>query len=275
MQRLFNFFYEYRAFFTFLFLEVFCAWLLIKNNQYQSTRFFNSSNRLAANIIGFSQNTREYFSLRQINEEISRENAQLRMLVEQQNQTLQIPTVRKDSLVRYDFVSAKVINNSVAQFKNYITINRGEDAGIKPGMAAISTFGAVGKVKSVSEHFAVLISILNIDEQVSSVLKRTSNFGTIQWDGTDPREVNLLYVPRHVQPLVGDTVVTSGFNAVFPQGVMVGIVKDVKLKEEALFYDIRVELAQDFRRLSFVKIVKSKLKSEIDSLETATVGLPQ
>ena len=275
MQRLFNFFYEYRAFFTFLFLEVFCAWLLIKNNQYQSTRFFNSSNRLAANIIGFSQNTSEYFSLRQINEEISRENAQLRMLVEQQNQTLQIPTVRKDSLVRYDFVSAKVINNSVAQFKNYITINRGEDAGIKPGMAAISTFGAVGKVKSVSEHFAVLISILNIDEQVSSVLKRTSNFGTIQWDGTDPREVNLLYVPRHVQPLVGDTVVTSGFNAVFPQGVMVGIVKDVKLKEEALFYDIRVELAQDFRRLSFVKIVKSKLKSEIDSLETATVGLPQ
>ena len=275
MQRLFNFFYEYRAFFTFLFLEVFCAWLLIKNNQYQSTRFFNSSNRLAANIIGFSQNTSEYFSLRQINEEISRENAQLRMLVEQQNQTLQIPTVRKDSLVRYDFVSAKVINNSVAQFKNYITINRGEDAGIKPGMAAISTVGAVGKVKSVSEHFAILISILNIDEQVSSVLKRTSNFGTIQWDGTDPREVNLLYVPRHVQPLVGDTVVTSGFNAVFPQGVMVGIVKDVKLKEEALFYDIRVELAQDFRRLSFVKIVKSKLKSEIDSLETATVGLPQ
>ncbi len=275
MQRLFNFFYEYRAFFTFLLLEVFCAWLLIKNNQYQSTRFFNSSNHLAANIIGFSQNAREYFSLRQINEEISRENAQLRMQIELQNQSLETSHVLKDSLVRYDFVSAKVINNSVAQFKNYITINRGKDAGLKPGMAAISTFGAVGKVKSVSEHFAVLISILNIDEQVSSVLKRTSNFGTIQWDGTDTREVNLLYVPRHVEPQVGDTVVTSGFNAVFPQGVMVGIVKDVKLKKEALFYDIRVELAQDFRRLSFVKIVRSKLKSEVDSLETVTIGSPK
>ena len=275
MQRLFNFFYEYRAFFTFLLLEVFCAWLLIKNNQYQSTRFFNSSNRLAANIIGFSQNAREYFSLRQINEEIARENAQLRMQVEQQNQRLETPLARKDSLFRYDFVSAKVINNSVAQFKNYITINRGEDAGLEPGMAAISTFGAVGKVKSVSEHFAVLISILNIDEQVSSVLKRTGNFGTIQWDGTDTREVNLLYIPRHVEPQVGDTVVTSGFNAVFPPGVMVGIVRDVNLKKEALFYDIRVELVQDFRRLSFVKIVKSKLKSELDSLETVTVGSPK
>ena len=275
MQRLFNFFYEYRAFFTFLLLEVFCAWLLIKNNQYQSTRFFNSSNRLAANIIGFSQNAREYFSLRQINEDIARENAQLRMQVEQQNQRLETPFASKDSLFRYDFVSAKVINNSVAQFKNYITINRGEDAGLEPGMAAISTFGAVGKVKSVSEHFAVLISILNIDEQVSSVLKRTGNFGTIQWDGTDTREVNLLYVPRHVEPQVGDTVVTSGFNAVFPPGVMVGIVRDVNLKKEALFYDIRVELVQDFRRLSFVKIVKSKLKSELDSLETVTVGSPK
>lgn len=275
MQRLFNFFFEYRAFFTFLLLEVLCAWLLVINNQYQSTKFFNSSNRLAANIMGFSQSTREYFSLRKINEDLSQENAALRRRLENQAQIIGIPATGSDSLIRYDFVSAKVINNSVAQFKNYITINRGEDAGIEPGMAAISSFGAVGKVKSVSEHFSVLISILNIDEQVSSVLTRTGNFGTAQWDGTDPRMVNLLYVPRHVQPAVGDTVVTSGYNAVFPPGVLVGIVKDVKLKEEALFYDIRVELAQDLRRLSFVKVVKSGLKKELDSLETITVGTPQ
>ena len=274
MQRLLNFFCEYRAFFTFLLLEVFCAWLLVENNQFQSTKFFNSSNRLAANILGFSQSSREYFSLRQINEEVSRENAQMRTLLQQLTKDAGA-TSSKDSVVRYEFVSAKVLNNSVAQFKNYITINRGEDAGIKPGMAAISTFGAVGKVKSVSEHFSVLISILNVDEQVSSVLKRTGNFGTIQWDGTDPRIVNLLYVPRHVQPVVGDTVVTSGYNAVFPGEIMVGIIQDVKLKDEALFYDIRVELSQDFRRLSFVKIVRSRLKLELDSLETVTIGIPK
>jgi rod shape-determining protein MreC len=272
MQRLLNFFYEYRAFFTFLLLEIFCAWLLVENNQYQSTKFFNSSNRLAANLMGFSQSAREYFALRSINEELSRENAQLRTLVEQQDQILKLPGVKGDTAVHYDFVSAKVVNNSVAQFKNYITINQGEEAGLEPGMAAISTFGAVGKVKSVSGHFSVLISILNIDEQVSSLLKRTGNFGTVQWDGADPRIVNLLYVPRHVQPLAGDTVVTSGYNAVFPEGVLVGIVKEVKLSEEALFYDIRVELAQDFRRLSFVKIVKSRRKAELDSLEKTTVG---
>jgi rod shape-determining protein MreC len=275
MQRLLNFFYEYRAFFTFLLLEIFCAWLLVENNQYQSTKFFNSTNRFAAGILGFSQSTREYFSLRQINEELGRENAQLRTFLERQGQPIRSAPLQKDTLARYDFVSAKVINNSVAQFKNYITINQGSDAGIQPGMAAISIFGAVGKVKSVSEHFSVLISVLNIDEQVSSVLKRTANFGTVQWDGTDPRIVNLLYIPRHVQPVVGDTVATSGYNAVFPAGVLVGIVSEVKLKEEALFYDIRVELAQDFRRLSFVKIVKSQIKPELDSLETVTIGKPQ
>ena len=273
MQRLFNFFYEYRTFFAFLLLEAFCAWLLIENNKFQNTKFFNSSNRLAANILGLSQSSREYFSLRQINEELSRENAQYKTLLERRTQNSGIPFVKSDTLVRYDFVSARVINNSVAQFKNYITINQGEDAGIKPGMAAISIAGAVGKVKSVSEHFSVLISLLNIDEQVSCVLTRTSNFGTAQWDGVDPRFVNLLYIPRHVQPLEGDTVVTSGYNAVFPAKIMVGIVKEVKLKEEALFYEIRVELAQDFRRLTFVKIVKSELKSELDSLEKTTIEI--
>ena len=273
MQRLLNFFYSYRAFFTFLLLELFCAWLLIENSEFQSTKFFNSSNRLAASILGFSQSTREYFALRQINQELSQENAQLRTTIEFQAQNPGTIPAKKDSLVRYDFVGAKVINNSVAQFKNYITINRGEDAGIRPGMAAISTFGAVGKVKSVSAHFSVLISVLNIDEQVSSVLKRTGNFGTTQWDGTDPRLVNLLYIPRHVAPQVGDTILTSGYNAVFPPGILVGVIKEVKLKEEALFYDIRVALAQDFTRLSFVKIVKSKLRPELDSLERVTIGV--
>ncbi|HBK88860.1 MAG: rod shape-determining protein MreC [Cyclobacteriaceae bacterium] len=273
MQRLFNFLFVYRAFFTFLLLELLCAWLLVENNQYQSTQFFNSSNRFAAGILAFSQSSREYFSLRQINEEIARENAQLRTALELSLQ--EKGSHGLDTLRRYDFVSARVVNNSVAQFKNYITVDRGRQDGLEPGMAAISTFGAVGKVKSVSDHYAVLTSVLNIDEQISCVLSRTGNFGTVQWDGTDPRMVNMRYVPRHVTPQPGDTILTSGYNAVFPPGIMVGLVKEVSLKDEALFYEIRVELAQDFRQLSFVKLVKSRFRKEQDSLETKTIGIPK
>jgi rod shape-determining protein MreC len=279
MERLLNFLYSYRAFFTFLLLELFCAWLVVENNQYQSTRFFNSSNRLAANIIGLSQGVREYFSLRDINTSLAEENALLRTQLEKSNQSIYSLDVReiKDSVLinRFEYVSAKVINNSTNLFKNYITINKGRNEGIEPGMAVISGEGAVGKVKSVSEHFAVLISILNIDENVSSVIKRTQYIGTSKWNGTDPRFTNLMYIPRHALPIVGDTVVTSGYNAIFPEGIMVGIIKEVNLKEEALFWDIKVQLAHDFAKLAFVAVVKSNMKAEKDSLENKTIGEPK
>jgi rod shape-determining protein MreC len=272
MERLLNFVYQYRAFFTFLVLQLFCGWLIVENNQYQNTKFFNSSNRLAANIAGFSQGVREYFALRKINVALAEENARLRTRLEQRTQSFyQLDTreLRDPAIInRFEYVSAKVVSNSTHQFKNYITIDKGQADGVQPGMAVISHEGAVGKVKSTSQHFSVLISLLNIDEHVSAMLKRTGHFGTVQWDGLDPRYTQLRFIPRHVNPLPGDTVVTSGYNAIFPPGILVGIVQDVKLKEEAPFYEIKVELAQDFGRLAFVDVVKSNLKAEQDSLET-------
>lgn len=269
MDRLLNFVYQYRAFFTFLLLVLFCSWLIVENNQYQSTRYFNSSNRLAANIISFSQGVREYFSLRRINADLAQENANLRSRLERYAATDSMYT---DTTRRFDFVSAKVINNSTQMFKNYITVNKGREDGVRPGMAVISSKGAIGKVKSVSEHYAVLISMLNVDDQVSSSIKRTGNFGTAQWDGTDPRTINLNYIPRHVHPQVGDTIVTSGYNAVFPPDILVGVITKANLKDEAQFWEIKVELAQDFSRLAFVEIVRSFMKTEKDSLELATTG---
>jgi rod shape-determining protein MreC len=275
MDRLLHFLYQYRAFFTFVFLELFCAWLVVENNQYQSTKFFNSSNRYAANLIRFSQGVREYFSLQKINAELAEENALLRTRLQQKIQTIEtLQPIPLDSSVikRFDFVSAKVINNSTQSFKNYITVNKGRLDGIAPGMAVISSQGAVGKVKSVSDHYAVLISLLNTDEQLSSTIKRTGYFGTIKWGGIDPRLADLHYIPRHVDPQVGDTVVTSGYNAVFPENILVGTIASVNLSEEAPFYEIKVQLAQDFARLAFVEIIRSHLKSEQDSLELTTTG---
>jgi rod shape-determining protein MreC len=275
MDRLLHFLFQYRAFFTFLFLELFCAWLVVENNQYQSTRYFNSANRLAANLIRSSQGIKEYFSLQQINADLAAENAQLRTQLEQKQQaiaSLEVKPLDSAIIRQFDYVSAKVINNSTQSFKNYITVNKGRLDGIAPGMAAISTHGAVGKVKSVSDHYAVLISLLNTDEQLSSTIKRTGYFGTIQWGGVDARLADLHYIPRHVDPRVGDTVVTSGYNAVFPENILVGTISSVELSEEAPFYEIKVHLAQDFAKLAFVEIIRSHLKSEKDSLELKTFG---
>jgi rod shape-determining protein MreC len=279
MERLLKFLFEYRAFFTFLFLELFSAWLVVENNQYQSTTYFNTSNQIAASIISTSQNIREYFSLRDINNDLAMENSVLRKKLDQRDQILltrELNFVRDSAVInRFDFVSAKVVNNSTRYYKNFITINKGKEDGLQAGMAAISQLGAVGKVKSVSDHYAVLISLLNIDDQVSSLIKRTGHFGTVQWDGTDTRVIDLKYIPRHVELKVGDTVVTSGYNSVFPEGIVIGTINSFKLNEEAQFHTIKVVLSQDFGKLSFVEVVKSHLKVEKDSLEQKTIGEPK
>jgi rod shape-determining protein MreC len=115
----------------------------------------------------------------------------------------------------------------------------------------------------------VVTSILHVDVQVSALLKRTGHFGTIQWDGMNPEFVKLKYIPRHVKPVKGDSVLTSGYNAVFPEGIMVGLIEEVHLTDE-LFFDLTVKLSQDFRKLSYVEVVRNSLKNELDSL-TQTV----
>jgi rod shape-determining protein MreC len=277
MERLFLFVYQNRAFFTFLALELSCAWLIVTNNQYQGAKFFNSSNGIVATMNNFSQGVRDYFQLREVNQMLAEENASLKQKITQQLQFIAAADTSvaiQDSVLlnKYDFESAKVVNNHVDFVKNYITIDKGEDNGLMPGMAVISPLGVVGKVKQVSRHFAVVTSLLHTDVMVSARLKRTEHFGTVQWDGRDADIVQFKYIPRHVKPAVGDSVVTTGY-AIFPDGIMIGTIAEINLRDEALFYDLKVKLSQDFRKLSFVSIVKNNMQNEQDSLEQAIINI--
>ncbi|MCK6616026.1 MAG: rod shape-determining protein MreC [Cyclobacteriaceae bacterium] len=270
MERIFLFIYQYRAFFTFLVLELVAVWLFLQNNQYQGARFFNSANGVVAAINGFSKNMADYFSLRQTNQALAEENAMLRYELEKRNRQLEnIKSVTADSAIirQYNFVSAKVVNNSVSRFTNFLTINKGSDDGLEPGMAVISQAGVVGKIKATSRHYSVVTSVLNVDVMISGVLKRTGHFGTVQWDGSNPDYIHLKYIPRHVKPVKGDTVITSGYSGVFPEGILIGTVSDVQLSQEAPFNLVIVKLAQDFRRLAWVTVVRNRLLPELDSLE--------
>ncbi len=271
MQTLFLVLHKYRAFALFLVLELLCIWLVVSNNRYQSAAFFNSANYLAASVTESANEVEAYLFLKENNESLAQENALLRQQLQELNQRMAIPYTRasvpQEVAQQFNYEAARVINNSTTRFKNYVTLNKGAKDGISPGMGVIGTNGVVGKIKSVSDHYSVAISLLHTNFYVSSVIKGINAYGSLHWSGNDAQIGNLEFIARHHKINVGDTVVTSSFNSVFPYGVPVGIITEVNLPESATYYDIKVDLATDFSSLPFVYIIKNKLLNEKDSLE--------
>lgn len=265
MQNLFNFLYRFRTFGFFLLLEGICVWLIVSYNNRYNAAFLNSSNSLVASIHKATSNTTNYFQLQQVNEKLVKENLLLRKQIA--NSNMARTSVDTVSFENYNLIEAKVINNTFRRSMNYLTLSAGKNDGIIPGMGVISGEGVVGQVKSVSDNFATVTSLLHRNLMVSSTIKRTNTLGTIQWDGVSHLEADLKFIPRHIVLQVGDSVVTSGYNTVFPEGVMVGTISAFSLDPDDVFYDAKIRLSVDFSSLRYVYLVKNLMKEEQDSLQ--------
>ena len=271
MRSLFLFLFKYRTFFVFVLLQILCFWLIISNNRYQSAAFFTSSNRLAAAIMTTTDNVSDYFNLGAQNKKLAEENSRLRRLLNQKQQIpYYLPGKRvKDTAVlkQFNYMPAKVVKNSVNWSNNYITINKGAAHGIKNGMGVVSHDGIVGIIKSSSRHFSTITSLLHSNIYISSVIKRTGDLCSTTWDGRNPYQASLRFVPRHIRLQPGDTIVTSGYNAIFDKGTLIGTVKETSIEENATFYDVTIDLATDFNSLSYVYVIENRLRLEKDSIE--------
>jgi rod shape-determining protein MreC len=276
MQTLILFLYRIRAFLLFLGLQAVCFWLIFSNNPYQSAGFFNSSNQVAGQLLEVSSQASEYLDLANQNEFLAMENARINR--ELQNLKKQLEALKSDSLaaqVAYDstldagfnYIPAKVINQSIRNRFNYITINRGTKHGISRDMGIISSTGVVGKVKAVSENFATITSILHTDLLTSAKIGRNGAVGSVRWDGKDPRFAQLLYIPRHIEVSKGDTLLTAGYSGIYPEGVLIGQVEDISVTGEATYYTIKVKLSTEFSKLNWVYAVSNKNRPEKQNLE--------
>ena len=263
MRRVLQFLYKYRAFVVFMLLALTSTMLIFDRERYQA-----SASWVMGSILNFISEVKNYPFLKEENEKLLYDNAALRKQLLQREAP--IDPAYAAAPVQYDCIPARVINNSMVGFKNYLTLNKGAMHGIAPGMGVISAEGIVGRVKAVSDHFATVISLLHTSMQVSAKLSNAAVLGTVQWPGNDPYSAQMLYVPRHVQVEPGDTVVTSGYNDTFFEGTLIGHVKQVVLKKEAPFYDIVLMLSTDFSRLQHVYVVKHALQQEKNTLEEHT-----
>ncbi|MDH5608732.1 MAG: rod shape-determining protein MreC, partial [Cyclobacteriaceae bacterium] len=218
----------------------------------------------AGSVQTFSTNTSEFLYLREVNKSLASENAQLRQeLIHYMTRDHIVDTAQLDFL----YIPSKVVNNSFQRSINFFTLNKGTNDGILPGMGVVSAKGITGVVKSVSGNFSTVTSLLHQNLMVSSQLKSTHTLCTTQWDGASPLESNVRFIPRHIPLALGDSVVTSGFNSIFPEGMLIGTVSSYELPDESPYYMARIRLANDFTSLRYVFVIANRMKSEKDSLE--------
>jgi rod shape-determining protein MreC len=269
MRNFFNFLLRQYFFFLFLILEVISFIFIVQNNYYQKSSFINTTNDISGNILTTLNNVSQYFSLKNANRKLSEENAIL--LTESKKYFMKADNriyFHDDTLYKqqYEFVSAKVIRNSTNNRNNYLTLDKGSNQGIRVDMGVITSAGIVGIVKEVSPNFSSVISVLNKETKISAKVKKNGHLGTVIWKGGDYQFGLLIDIPTHVKPVLGDTIITSGFSNSFPEGIMIGTIADFRIEKGDNFYTITIKFSTDFNSISYAYIIKNFMKDELDKL---------
>lgn len=247
------------------------CFLLFTGGPYQRHLWLTSAGTMSSIVYDAAHNVTSYFYLREANEDLQARNgelesevAALKSRLQRMEEQLYADTMTVEEVYRpFDFIVASVTNNSIAMPHNYITLNKGKLDGVLPEMGVVDPNGVVGVVNLVSDHHARVISMLNPDFRLSCKVKGNDAFGSLVWDGNEPDEAILEELPRHAAYIPGDTIVTSGYSAVFPEGIPIGSIIETLHDTDDNFYRLRIKLFTDFAKLSTVRVVVSNDKDNI------------
>jgi len=275
MRSLFRFLLRNYFVLMFLALEAFSFSLLVSYNNYQRVTFINSTNDFVGTIYERFSHLDDYFSLSTTNARLAAENAALRkqlqrrVMLQERNPVMRPDTVDAPA---YVFTAAKVISNSVNKQFNYITLNKGSRQGIKPDMGIICSDGVVGVITNVSPNYSTGLSLLNKRFSIPAKITKNNYSGNLVWDGEHSNTADLREIPFHIMVNVGDTVVTSSYSSIFPEGIMIGTITKWDQQGGTNFYNIKVELSTNFRTLKYVEVVKNTKQDELKKIESNNVG---
>ena len=275
MHNLLDFFIKYSKWFVFIIYVVISCILLVNNNPYQHYIYLTSANKVSSLVFKASNSVTSYFYLHDINEDLQRRNASLeqevinlRHQIKAYREEIQADSLRMDStLMPFDYILAGVISNSVSRAHNYLTIEKGALDSIKPEMGVVDQNGVVGIVNVVGDHSARVISLLNPKMRLSCKDKGREYFGSLVWDGKSPHEALLEEMPRHERFKKGDTIVTSGYSAVFPPDIPVGTIISHEKEHDDNFYALRIKLFTDFTTLSTVRVIRNSMIDELNMIK--------
>lgn len=253
----------------FLILQAGAIVLLVNNSYFQQNAILGTVRSWQTRWWERRSSWTAFTRLRVTNDELALENTRLRRELARLSDMEDILSAAEQGKLAvsdsFSFIPARVIRNSVSRQHNHIVIDKGFADGIRPDMGVISAQGIVGVVAQVTDHYAMVISLLNTEQRFTAELLKTGTFGTLRWDGVHYRRIFLSEIPQHIDISMGDTVVSSHFSLIFPPGIPIGSVRLGSLKK-GTFLELEVELFSDFKTLRYVNVVSHSGIKELRQL---------
>ena len=282
MRNLLEFLAKYNHWFLFVILEVISLTLLFRFNSYQGSVFFSSANAVTGKVYEWDAAVKTFFNLTKINQQLNTRNLYLEQTVRKLSEQIKSNTGDSTRLQRaqmeilkdYKLIPAKVITNSIDKRDNFITLDKGSADGVRKDMGVACGNGVVGVVYMVSEHYSVVIPVLNSKSNISVTIKKRGYYGYLLWTGGAAELAYVDDIPRHAHFRLGDLVETSGYSSIFPPGIIVGQILHVYNSHDGLSYRIQVRLTTDFGNIRDVCIIdNSAMEERINLLRSAEDSL--
>jgi rod shape-determining protein MreC len=263
-------------------LVYFAVLLIVNNNRFQQSKYLVVAREVTGKFYSVTNGFQAYLYLNSAQADLVKKIAELQTEVlayknqfELMSDSSQTATLSMDSatVFIYRFTPARIVNNSVSKLENYMTLNKGSDDGIETDMGVITSNGVVGVVIQTSPHYSTVISMLNPKFKLSCKVKYNNYSGPLVWDGKDPEFTYLTELPRHAAFEIGDTIVTSGYSTIFPEGLPVGSIVDSQKQKDDNYNSIKIKLFTNFSNLDRVLIVKNRHQKEQKDLEESILNV--
>lgn len=273
MLQLIKFFINNKTGLLFVFLEFIALSFIIRSHTYHHSKYLNSANALSGSLLKKSNTISNYFSLKEQNELLTKENKFLLKKLQISKDSVFIDPIDKQDLTKskYEYITARVISNPYTKRNNILTIDKGSLDSIKPNMGVVLANGVIGITLKVSRHYATVMSLLNSHSKINAKMVKSHHYGSLHWEGEDFTKVSLDDLPIQATIKIGDTIISGGKSVFFPEGIPIGIISDFEIENKAYKF-VTVDLFADFSELSNVYVVKNKLMEEQLNLESESLN---
>jgi rod shape-determining protein MreC len=270
MRNLLAFISRYQFLFFFLIYLIISFTLIYNNNYYQRSKVVSTTGGITGRLNEYYDNLTGFLELKRSNDQLAKENARLRSLLNLKTKTLPDSMLIMENGLTIRYISAKLISNSTQFRNNYFMLDKGYLAGIKKDMGVVTMDGVVGIIIDVSANYSSGISILHKDSRISGRISKNDQLVNISWDGINYRLGDISHIPTHVNLVPGDTILTSGNSQIFPEGLMVGTVEYVEDEMDNMFKKGKIRFSIDYNQVTYVYVIENTRRDEINRLKMTT-----